>query len=361
MTRHHHTPKNLENASEFRLFVYELTESKSFGAFVLFIILLNTVILVVQTDEAISIKGGWYFSAMDNVFLAIYIMELILKLYALGSHFFNSGWNVMDMFIVLFTTVDFLLPLIVRSVGAFDVAAIFRVLRTIRFLKNLQVIMTTILKSFRALSTIVLLMFLFLYMFAVIGRELFSAVDPKRFGSLAKALVTLFQLITLDDWFYMYTDIINVDPAYGYVILYLALYIVLENFIFMNLFVAVLVDNFQRTLSATEKNKKAATKTVFQPEEDEDSGSEYTAQEEDDDEFEDEDDDLKLEGREPKGRAVGHFFPAVDEKKAPLLAEYYQILSSLDYNYQQMVLQFKTLDDLTDITASIPDVPEDLI
>ena len=38
---------------------------------------------------------GWYFSAMDNVFLAIYIMELILKLYALGSHFFNSGWNVM--------------------------------------------------------------------------------------------------------------------------------------------------------------------------------------------------------------------------------------------------------------------------
>ena len=50
-------------------------------------------------------------------------------------------------------------------------------------------------------------------MFAVIGRELFSAVDPKRFGSLAKALVTLFQLITLDDWFYMYTDIINVDPG----------------------------------------------------------------------------------------------------------------------------------------------------
>ena len=43
----------------------------------------------------------------------------------------------------------------------------------------------------------------------------------------------------------------------------------------------------------------------------------------------------------------------VSYRKAPLLAEYYQILSSLDYNYQQMVLQFKTLDDLTDITASV--------
>ena len=53
-------------------------------------------------------------------------------------------------------------------------------------------------------------------MFAVIGRELFSTVDPKRFGSLPKALITLFQLITLDDWFYMYTDIINVDPGIIY-------------------------------------------------------------------------------------------------------------------------------------------------
>ena len=53
-------------------------------------------------------------------------------------------------------------------------------------------------------------------MFAVIGLELFSTVDPKRFGSLPKALITLFQLITLDDWFYMYTDIIAVDPGILY-------------------------------------------------------------------------------------------------------------------------------------------------
>lgn len=50
-------------------------------------------------------------------------------------------------------------------------------------------------------------------MFAVIGRELFSSVDPKRFGSMAKALITLFQLITLDDWFYIYSDIVNADPG----------------------------------------------------------------------------------------------------------------------------------------------------
>lgn len=174
---HQHIPKTLENAGEFRMFIYKLTESRIFSVSILFVILLNTVILVIQTDEAFAVKAGWYLSALDNVFLAIYFMEIIVKLYALRSYFFKTGWNIMDLLIVLFTVVDFLLPLIVQNVGSFDVAAIFRllrmfrairalralrVLRTIRFLKNLQVIMTTILKSFRALSTIVMLQGLFL-------------------------------------------------------------------------------------------------------------------------------------------------------------------------------------------------------
>lgn len=58
MTKHHTLPKTLENAGEFRLFIYELTESKVFGGAILVVILLNTVILVTQTDEAISVKAG---------------------------------------------------------------------------------------------------------------------------------------------------------------------------------------------------------------------------------------------------------------------------------------------------------------
>ena len=63
MTRghhHQHIPKTLENASEFRMFIYELTESKIFSGSILFVILLNTVILVIQTDEEFSVKAGKY-------------------------------------------------------------------------------------------------------------------------------------------------------------------------------------------------------------------------------------------------------------------------------------------------------------
>ncbi|XP_031554063.1 cation channel sperm-associated protein 1-like [Actinia tenebrosa] len=384
MTKHHTLPKTLENAGEFRLFIYELTESKMFGGAILVVILLNTVILVTQTDEAISVKAGWYFSSLDNVFLAIYFVEIVLKLYALRSAFFSSGWNIMDGLIVLFTTIDFLLPLIVQNVSSFDVAAIFRllrmfrairalralrVLRTIRFLKNLQVIMTTVLKSFRALSTIVMLQSLFLYMFAVIGRGLFYEISPSRFGNLGKAFFTLFQLITLDDWFYMYSDVVKIDPGYGYIILYLIIYIVLENFIFMNLFVAVLVDNFQRTLAALEEkgHKKSGVqiRSVFAGDEigNEDVESfESSFSEESDDDI-DVQEELEEEAHW-KPKKVEDFYHAdkfPDNRMRESMSQFFMLLTSLEYNMQHMQRSQATADDLIDITVTVPDVPEELL
>ncbi|XP_020619930.1 cation channel sperm-associated protein 1-like [Orbicella faveolata] len=255
-THHQHIPKTLENAGEFRMFIYELTESKIFsegngdgagpghwgGRLVRFG-------RFVKNHVSFCI-AGWYLSALDSVFLAIYFVEIVLKLYALRSFFFKTGWNIMDLFIVLFTMVDFLLPLIVQNVGSFDVAAIFRLLRMFRAIRALRAlrVLRTISKS-ALLNRFVLrqhansvlhcnevrhsLTVRSADMFAVIGRGLFYEVAPTRFGTLGKAFFTLFQLITLDDWFYMYSDVVAKSPGYSYIILYLIVYIVLENFIFM--------------------------------------------------------------------------------------------------------------------------------
>ena len=59
-------------------------------------------------------------------------------------------------------------------------------------------------------------------MFAVIGRGLFYEVAPARFGTLGKAFFTFFQLITLDDWFYMYSDVVARNPG-GLIFFFLAL------------------------------------------------------------------------------------------------------------------------------------------
>lgn len=74
MTRNHHhhqIPKTLENAGEFRMFIYELTESKIFSVSILFVILLNTVILVIQTDEGFSVKAGRQLALVHFKFFVI--------------------------------------------------------------------------------------------------------------------------------------------------------------------------------------------------------------------------------------------------------------------------------------------------
>ena len=73
--------------------------------------------------------------------------------------------------------------------------------------------MTTCLQSVQSMGAITMLISLFLYMFAVIGRGLYAKVDPERFGNLGNAMLTLFQLLTLDDWFYVYSDAIAKDPS----------------------------------------------------------------------------------------------------------------------------------------------------
>ncbi|XP_065061769.1 cation channel sperm-associated protein 1-like [Rhopilema esculentum] len=379
-----HLPKN---ASDFRIFIYEVTESKSFGGAILFVILLNTVILVAQTSESLVMKGGWYFAALDNVFLSIYIVELVMKLYGIGFKFFKTGWNIMDFLIVLCTTVDFLMPLIVQNVGIFDVAAIFRllrmfrairalralrVLRTIRFLKNLQVVLTTVLKSFKALSTIVMLQTLFLYMFAVVGRGLFHDVAKNRFGTLGRSFFTLFQLITLDDWYEVYSEVLTEKPGHGYIIVYLIMYIVLENFIFMNLFVAVLVDNFQRAFTAVEGGRRRKEndsgqnqRTLFRVElEDSDqSDDEFFSDSDSDDENNSQ---AKKTAEMPEQynlKSIDDYYPASKyaKRERELFQDYLTLLGTLEFNIHQAKVQQKLLDDLVDIVVTIPDAPEELV
>ncbi|MGH0182329.1 UNVERIFIED_CONTAM: hypothetical protein FKN15_009024 [Acipenser sinensis] len=178
---------------------------------------------------------------MDASFLAVYLLEFVLKVSVLRKKFFKNAWNDLDFVIVFMSLIDFILPLI-ESSGSFSgnassvfrilrvfkgIRAIraFRVLRTIRFLQNLQAIMSTCMQSLQSMGAIIVLMFTFLcirdttssslhwvmlqnhadIMFAVIFREMFYQSDPDRFGTMFNTIFTLFQLLTLDDWSYIYT------------------------------------------------------------------------------------------------------------------------------------------------------------
>ncbi|XP_060105722.1 cation channel sperm-associated protein 1 [Heteronotia binoei] len=171
---------------------------------------------------------------------------------------------------MIMTVLDFVLPLIFYGQGnrgnkvtLFRVLKIFkgvrairaiRFLLTLRYLENFQEVTSTFMLSCESIAAIILLMFTFLFMSSVMLRELFQEADPKHFGDLFNTVFTLFQFFTLDDWSLIY--LACHEKGAWYIIIFLIIYILLEYFLFLNLVIAVLVDNFQMALLNRQKLKK---------------------------------------------------------------------------------------------------------
>ncbi|XP_077868092.1 cation channel sperm-associated protein 1-like [Saccoglossus kowalevskii] len=347
-------------AGVIRRCMYTFIESAFFNGFILTIILLNTGILCALTFSEIQTRFGWYARVIDNVLMVIYFVECALKMFVWHWHFFKEQWNVIDFIIVLSNIADYLTQIILdNEVNILHFLVMFRamralralrVLRTVRFLKNLQVIMNTCLQSVQSMGAIIMLISLFLYMFAVIGRGLYADVDPRRFGNLWTASYTLFQLLTLDDWFYIYSDAVEADPSSVHIIFYLITYIAVEYFIFLNLFVAVLVDNFQLTLqaaSAREAERKLAL-------------------EECESEFEEDETADKASSRASSyidydtgtiHKTLEDYYPSdkYSERERKYMGHFLMLLASIECNGHILRTQKDTLDKITDLARETID------
>ncbi|KAL2805898.1 cation channel sperm-associated protein 1, partial [Daubentonia madagascariensis] len=244
---------------DFRRMMENLTHSLVFEAFIFFIICLNTFMLVAQTFAEVEIRGEWYFMALDSIFFCIYVVEALLKIIALGLSYFRDIWNNLDFFIMAMAVLDFTLMQLnsfsIHHQSLFRILKVFkslRALRAIRVLRKLSVLTSlhevtgTLARSLPSITAILILMFTCLFLFSVVLRALFRKSDPKRFQSIFTTIFTLFTLLTLDDWSLIYMD----SRAHGawYIIPILMIYIIIQYFIFLNLVIAVLVDNFQMAL-----------------------------------------------------------------------------------------------------------------
>ncbi|XP_033115838.1 cation channel sperm-associated protein 1-like [Anneissia japonica] len=178
--------KRLENASPFHKLMYDFTESMLFNGFIMFVILLNTVILCALTYEIIAVRIGWYTTFIDYIFLVIYFLECVAKLYVWRLDYFREAWNIVDFVIVMCNIADLLVPVILGSevnilqflgiLRAMRALRALRVLRTVRFLNSLQVIMNTCLQSMQSMGAIVSLIFLFLCILLLV-----SLIEPEHF------------------------------------------------------------------------------------------------------------------------------------------------------------------------------------
>jgi voltage-gated sodium channel len=238
-------------------FCQRIVSSNTFQHFITAVIVLAAVLVGVETYPSMVTRHGALLHALDKVVLAIFVVEIVLKMAAEGGRpwrYFRDPWNVFDFAIVAAA----FLPVGAQYVTVLRLARLLRVLRLIHALPRLQILVGALLKSVPSMGYVSLLLLLVFYVYAVAGVLLFGHNDPFRFGTLQIALVTLFQVATAEDWSTtLYTQMYScrehgydgrealcTAPASYPVIapLYFISFILIGTMIILNLFIGVIMN-----------------------------------------------------------------------------------------------------------------------
>ncbi|KAM4797020.1 voltage-dependent L-type calcium channel subunit alpha-1S [Rhinophrynus dorsalis] len=251
-----------------------LVKSKFFYWLVIIVILLNTITIATEHHN----QSEWLTKAQDianQVLLVLFTMEMILKMYALGfQSYFMSLFNRFDCFVVCTGLLEVLLvasnimsPLGISVLRCIRLLRIFKITRYWTSLNNL---VASLLNSVRSIASLLLLLFLFMIIFALLGMQMFGGkfdfedteIRRSTFDNFPQSLITVFQILTGEDWnSVMYNGIM----AYGgpsfpgmFVCIYFIILFVCGNYILLNVFLAIAVDNLAEAESLTSAQKAKA-------------------------------------------------------------------------------------------------------
>ncbi|MBC6442724.1 MAG: ion transporter [Rhodobacteraceae bacterium] len=218
--------------------VRTLVESAPVRNGVLATIALNAVVLGLDTSgTARSFFGDWI-GAIDQVCLAIFVVELLLKLFAYGWRFFANAWNIFD-----FIVVGISLAPNEDGLSVLRALRVLRVLRLISFAPSLRRVIEGFLKALPGMASVIFLMAIIFYIGAVMATKLFGADFDEWFGTIGRSAYSLFQIMTLESW--SMGIVRPVMEKYPYAWAFFVPFILMTTFAVVNLLVGLIVNSMQ--------------------------------------------------------------------------------------------------------------------
>ncbi|AHK79364.1 voltage-gated sodium channel [Ectothiorhodospira haloalkaliphila] len=211
-------------------------ESDRIQRWIIALILINAAVLGLETSPTVMehTVGPWLLVA-DKVILGIFVVEILLKLFAQGWGFFRRPWNVFDFLVVGIA--------LVPASGPMAVLRVLRLLRLVSMMPKLRFIVEALLKAIPGILSILGLLVLLFYVFAVIATGLFGKSFPEWFGSLGQSMYTLFQVMTLESWSMGIAR--PVMEQYNWAWVFFVPFILIATFTILNLFIAIIVNTMQ--------------------------------------------------------------------------------------------------------------------
>jgi voltage-gated sodium channel len=215
------------------------------------VILFNAVLLGMETSPTLMSNWGGIIRTLDLACLAIFAVEIALKLVAFGHRFFRSGWNLFDFAIVGIS--------LVPGAQTFSVLRALRVLRLLRVVSvapRLRRVVEGFITALPGMGSVFLLMAIIFYIGAVMATKLFAASFPEWFGDLGRSAYSLFQIMTLESW--SMGIVRPVMEVYPYAWAFFVPFIMVTTFAVVNLLVGLIVNSMQEAHGADELEKTDA-------------------------------------------------------------------------------------------------------
>ena len=198
---------------------YKLSRNNFFNQFIIGTILLAGIVVGAQTYKEFAEENAAVLHFLDQIILGIFTVEALIKILAEGNrplNYFKNPWNVFDFAIVAACLLEPVLQLGGAFLPVLRLLRILRVLRLITAIPKLQLLVTCLLKSLPSMFYVSILLFLLFYVYGAMAVFLFGENDPIHFRNLQTSILSLFRVVTLEDW----TDVMYINMygsnAYGY-------------------------------------------------------------------------------------------------------------------------------------------------
>jgi voltage-gated sodium channel len=215
-----------------------LLSSDRWENFIIAIILLNSITLGMATSPTIMGYVGPLIHAVDVLILAIFVVEIVARIYAFGGKFFRDPWSLFDLGIVVIA--------LIPATGPFQVLRALRILRLLRLISvvpSLRRVVGGLIAALPGMGSIVVLLALLFYVASVMATNLYGHSFPDWFGSMGRSLYSLFQIMTLESWSMgIVRPVMEQHPMAW---LFFVPFILLSTYSVLNLFIGVIVSAMQ--------------------------------------------------------------------------------------------------------------------
>lgn len=231
-------------------------ESSLVQNFILIVIIINAIVLGMQTSPGLMADYGRALDLIDDIALYIFVIELLIKLIVYRFSFFKDGWNIFDFIIVGVA--------LVPAAETFSVLRALRIMRALRVMSvvpQMRVVVQALLSALPGMTSVIVVLVLIFYVAAVMATKLFgTSPNPdiqEWFGSVGKSLYTLFQIMTLESWSMGIVRPVMKENPLAWI--FFIPFICMTSFMVLNLFIALIVNSMEAVTSADKESDEQAT------------------------------------------------------------------------------------------------------